>query len=124
MQPQDSKARGPSVSPFENAPDHPADPERDNAEQRGERKRLKSLAKARLGLVTSHQDHANHVDLVTKTALLTPTVPAFGGTLSAGLTQRLSGIGCPRRPMVAGGQIGQARAMKFGQTISDSSVAT
>ena len=80
MQPQDSIARRPPISPFENAPDHPADPERDKAEQRGERKSLKSLAKARLGLVTSHQDHANHVDPVTKTALLMPTQPANGPT--------------------------------------------
>ena len=73
MQPQNPIARGPAVSPFKNAPDHPADPERDNAEQRGESESLNALAIARLGLVASHQDHANHVDLVTKQALLMPS---------------------------------------------------
>src|ERR1700733_13954975 len=87
MQPQDSIIRGPTVSPFENAPDHPADAERDNAEQRGESESLKSLAEARLGLVTSHQDHANHIDLVTNTALLMPTEPSHGGRGGPGDSQ-------------------------------------
>jgi hypothetical protein len=60
MQPQYSIRRCTAVPPFEKAPDHPADPERDNEEQRDERECLKALAEARLGLVASHKPHANH----------------------------------------------------------------
>lgn len=72
MQPQDSIARSPSLSPFEGAPDDPADPERDNNEERGESERREALAKARLGLVSGHRDHATHVDLATAPARPSP----------------------------------------------------